>query len=75
MVARTGRVVSQPLTPRGTHYQVAAPYLASYAAEMDWREDNRRVSNGEQYALIVNAAAYLIPVSRQWKGYWRRGTI
>lgn len=56
----------------GTHHHVAGPYLASYAAEMDWREDSRRISNGEQYALIVNATAHH-PVSRQWKGYWQRG--
>lgn len=55
----------------GTHHHVSGPYLASYSAEMDWREDNRRISNGEQYALIVNATARH-PVSRQWKGYWQR---
>lgn len=55
----------------GTHHHIAGPYLASYAAEMDWREDNRRMSNGEQYRAIVSAAA-THPVSRQWKGYWQR---
>jgi transposase-like protein len=52
----------------GIHHHVAGPYLAAYAAEMDWREDNRRISNGEQYRAIVSAAAHH-PVSRQWKGY------
>jgi transposase-like protein len=55
----------------GTHHHIAGPYLAAYAAEMDWREDNRRVANGEQYRAIVAAAAGH-PVSRQWKGYWQR---
>ena len=55
----------------GIHHHVSGPYLAAYSAEMDWREDNRRVSNGEQYAAIVSAAAHH-PVSRQWKGYWQR---
>jgi transposase-like protein len=55
----------------GTHHHIAGPYLAAYAAEMDWREDNRRISNGEQYRAIVTAAARH-PVSRQWKGYWQR---
>jgi transposase-like protein len=55
----------------GTHHHISGPYLASYAAEMDWREDRRRVSNGEQFAAIVTAAAKH-PVSRQWKGYWQR---
>jgi transposase-like protein len=57
----------------GIHHHIAGPYLAAYAAEMDWREDNRRVSNGEQYRAIVTAAARH-PVSRQWKGYWQRRT-
>jgi len=56
----------------GTHHHIAGPYLAAYAAEMDWREDRRRISNGEQYLAIVSAAAHH-PVSRQWKGYWQRG--
>jgi transposase-like protein len=55
----------------GTHHHVAGPYLAAYAAEMDWREDNRRVSNGEQFSAIASAASHQ-PVSRQWKGYWQR---
>jgi transposase-like protein len=55
----------------GTHHKIAGPYLASYAAEMGWREDNRRISNGEQYLAVVNAALKA-PVSRQWKGYWQR---
>jgi hypothetical protein len=55
----------------GTHHHVAGPYLAAYAAEMDWREDNRRISNGEQFSAIVSAAVHH-PVSRQWKGYWQR---
>lgn len=46
-------------------------YLHAYAAEMGWREDHRRVSNGGQY-LAVTAAALGHPVSRQWCGYWQR---
>lgn len=55
----------------GTHHHIAGPYLAAYAAEMDWREDARRISNGEQYLMVATAAAHH-PVSRQWKGYWQR---
>ena len=55
----------------GIHHHIAGPYLAAYAAEMAWREDNRRVSNGEQYLIAVDAAL-AHPVSRQWKGYWQR---
>ena len=55
----------------GTHHHIAGPYLNAYAAEMSWREDRRRSSNGEQF-LGVTAAALAHPVSRQWKGYWQR---
>jgi transposase-like protein len=55
----------------GIHHHIAGPYLASYAAEMGWREDRRRVSNGEQF-MAATAAALAHPVSRVWKGYWQR---
>jgi hypothetical protein len=55
----------------GTHHHIAGPYIAAYASEMAWREDNRRVSNGEQF-LMAGRAALEHPVSRQWKGYWQR---
>jgi ISXO2-like transposase domain len=55
----------------GIHHHIAGPYLNAYAAEMAWREDNRRRSNGEQYLIAVNSAL-AHPVSRQWKGYWQR---
>ena len=55
----------------GTHHHIAGPYLRAYAFEASWREDNRRVANGEQTAL-VGVAAMDAPVSRQWKGYWQR---
>ena len=55
----------------GTHHHIAGPYLKAYAAEMGWREDNRRESNGALYLAMANAAL-IHPVSRQWKGYWQR---
>lgn len=56
----------------GTHHHIAGPYLSAYAGEASWREDNRRVSNGEQ-AGMVGAAAMASPQSRTWAGYWQRG--
>jgi hypothetical protein len=55
----------------GIHHHVAGPYLSAYASEMAWRENNRRIRNGEQYLLATDAALQR-PVSRQWKGYWQR---
>lgn len=58
----------------GTHHHIAGPYLSAYAAEMAWRENNRRVSNGEQY-LLATKSALAHPVSRAWKGYWQRRAV
>jgi transposase-like protein len=55
----------------GMHHHVSGPYLAAYAAEMAWREDHRRISNGEQYMAMANAALKH-GISRNWKGYWQR---
>ena len=57
----------------GTHHHIAGPYLGSYAREMAWREDNRRVANGEQTAK-VGVSAMRSPVSRTWAGYWQRAS-
>jgi transposase-like protein len=55
----------------GIHHHISGRYLAAYASEMAWRENNRRVSNGEQY-LMTTDLALAHPISRQWKGYWQR---
>lgn len=55
----------------GTHHHVAGRHLAAYATEMAWREDARRVSNGNQFTMITAAAA-TAPKSAAWCGYWQR---
>jgi transposase-like protein len=55
----------------GTHHHIAGPYLNAYAGEASWREDNRRVSNGTQAAMVASAAM-ASNVSRKWAGYWQR---
>jgi transposase-like protein len=55
----------------GTHHHIAGPYLAAYANEMAWREDHRRIANGEQFQMVAWLAMGH-PVSRVWKGYWQR---
>lgn len=55
----------------GTHHKISGRYLHCYANEMAWREDNRRVANGDLYRLAT-AAALAHPVSKVWKGYWQR---
>lgn len=55
----------------GTHHHISGRLLHAYANEMAWREDNRRISNGEQF-LKALGASLAHPVSREWKGYWQR---
>lgn len=55
----------------GIHHHIAGDYLGQYAAELAWREDNRRVSNGTQFTMVVSAAA-IAPKSDAWRGYWQR---
>lgn len=55
----------------GVHHHFSAQYLHQYAGEMAWREDHRRVSNGEQCQAVAGAALKH-PVSRAWAGYWQR---
>jgi len=55
----------------GTHHHIAGPYLGAYAGEAAWREDNRRVDNGCQAMMVVEAGLEA-PVSRSWAGYWQR---
>jgi hypothetical protein len=55
----------------GQHHHISGQYLGAYAAEMAWREDNRRQSNGALHQAATGAALGH-PVSQIWKGYWRR---
>ncbi len=55
----------------GHHHHVAGAYLVRYAQEASWREDNRRVANGEQARNVVALAMASLP-SVDWAGYWQR---
>jgi transposase-like protein len=55
----------------GQHHHISGKYLISYAREMAWKEDNRRVDNGAQHQAVIGAAL-AHPVSRTWCGYWQR---
>jgi len=37
----------------GIHHHIAGAYLLRYAQESSWREDDRRVSNGDQVNRIA----------------------
>jgi transposase-like protein len=55
----------------GQHHHISGQYLAAYAGEIAWKEDNRRVANGMQHEMATGAAL-AHPVSRVWAGYWQR---
>ena len=55
----------------GHHHHIAGPYLVRYAQEAAWREDLRRVSNGEQVYGVVGLAMRCRP-SVDFSGYWQR---
>jgi ISXO2-like transposase domain len=55
----------------GHHHHIAGPYLARYAQEAAWREDLRRVSNGEQVYGVIGLALRCRP-SVDFCGYWQR---
>ena len=40
----------------GHHHHISGPYLLRYAQESAWREDNRRVANGEQVRRVAGLA-------------------
>lgn len=55
----------------GHHHHIAGTYLLRYAQESSWREDNRRVSNGEQTQTVAALAMGKGP-SVDFGGYWQR---
>jgi len=55
----------------GHHHHIAGQYLLRYAQEASWREDNRRVANGEQVSRVVDLAMKRKP-SVDFSGYWQR---
>ncbi len=55
----------------GHHHHIAGAYLLRYAQEASWREDNRRVSNGDQTYRVAGLAMKR-KQSVDFTGYWQR---
>lgn len=55
----------------GHHHHIAGEYLLRYAQEASWREDNRRVTNGEQVNRIASLAMKAKP-TETFNGYWEK---
>jgi hypothetical protein len=72
-----GRRIFQSDAPRrgfGHHHHFAGIYLLRYAQEASWREDHRRVSNGDQVHLVSGLAMKRGP-SVDFCGYWQRHAV
>jgi len=55
----------------GHHHHIAGAYLLRYAQEASWREDNRRMANGDQVRQVASLAMGRKP-SIDFAGYWQR---
>jgi transposase-like protein len=55
----------------GHHHHISGVYLLRYAQEAAWREDSRRVANGEQVVQVAKLAMTNKP-SVDFCGYWQR---
>lgn len=55
---------------RGQVHRISPDYLESYASEIAWREDTRRMDNG---AILANALgkALRTPAPESFHGYWQ----
>lgn len=58
----------------GHHHHLAGVYLERYARESAFREDRRRMSNGDQFKTVLSLIAKNKP-SVDFCGYWQRATI
>lgn len=54
----------------GIHHRFSLKYFDWYVADLAWREDNRRKSNGQLTALVL-LAVMRNPTSRNFCGYWQ----
>jgi len=54
----------------GQHHHFAGKYLHSYANEMAYREDNRKVDNGSVLGDLLTHCLQSKP-SNDWSGYWQ----
>ncbi len=56
---------------RGQHHWVSPQHLHQYAREAAWKEDHRRLTNGQTAGLALGLAL-THPISATWSGRWQR---
>ena len=65
------QAIGKPESFCGIHRHTSGMYRSAYAAEMAWREDYRRVSNGDQTSCLAGLAMHK-RTSADFVGYWQR---
>jgi len=58
----------------GHHHHIAGAYLLRYAQEASWREDHRRLSNGDQSFRVAGLVMHK-RTSPDFVGYWQRHLV
>ena len=71
MVSHEIRCIMAQTPQARLEVRAAGRVLLRYAQESSWREDNRRVSNGEQVKRLA-AYAMMRKPSFDFSGYWQR---
>lgn len=56
---------------RGVYLKISGTHAQRYADELSWRDDFRRVSNGQQFKMLLGRAAVLRP-DAELVGYWQK---
>lgn len=56
---------------RGIYVSINKTHAQNYVDEFSWREDNRRVSNGQQFNDVFGCVARMRK-STKWTGYWNK---
>jgi hypothetical protein len=64
------RISLVPPSEIGQTHKFGTRYLANYANEAAYREDTRRLSNGEIFRDIPGKCAHT-HTHRDWCGYWQ----
>jgi transposase-like protein len=55
----------------GIHHRIGARYLDTYANELAWRQDHRKLKESERITLLLRLCLNA-PPSKKWSGYWQR---
>lgn len=56
---------------RGVYLKISLAHAQRYADELSWRDDHRRVSNGQQFRSLLGRAAMMRP-DAELTGYWQK---